>query len=146
MEAALVKAASLERRGPKAKAGLVVRENLLLEYDGPKDVEALWASGDFVLRTGVRVGPVRVMRTRPRFTDWQAEVVVDYLPHLLNGADIETFLRAAGEQIGIGDWRPRFGCFVVQPVPDTSAPAGHYGRAETPATNGKTRTRRGGRG
>lgn len=123
MAAALVKAASLERRGPKAKAGLVIRENLLLEYDGPKEVEALWQDGGFVLRSGVRIGPVRIMRTRPKFTDWQADLVVDYLPHLLNGADVTSFLDAAGEQIGIGDWRPRFGRFVVRPITSASEAA-----------------------
>ncbi len=39
MEATLVKAAGQERRG--AKAGLVVRDNLRLEYEGPKDPHAL---------------------------------------------------------------------------------------------------------
>ena len=41
MEAALVRAASLKRRGPKAKAGLVVRDDLSLVYDGPRDPRVL---------------------------------------------------------------------------------------------------------
>ena len=116
MEAALVKAASLERRGPKARAGLVVRESLLLEYDGPKDPDGLWRDQRFRLRCGVRVGLSRVMRTRPQFIKWEANLVIDYFPHLLNQQDMLSFLVTAGEQIGIGDWRPRFGRFSAQPV------------------------------
>ena len=36
-----------------------------------------------------------------------------FLPSLLNAGDVRNFLTAAGEQIGIGDWRPRFGRFIV---------------------------------
>ena len=144
MEAALVKAAGLERRGPKAKAGLVVRDNLLLDYDGPRDVEALWQHGGFVLRTGVRVGAVRVMRTRPRLPEWQADLAVDYLPHLLNAADITSFLEVAGEQIGIGDWRPRFGRFAPRSIPDSGEAAGRRHRAAARAISQGTRPSHGG--
>ena len=123
MEAALVKAANLERRGSRAKAGLVVRGHLMLEYEGPKEPDALWADQRFRLRCGVRVGPSRVMRTRPRFESWQANLVVDFLPHLLNRQDVENLLSTAGEQIGIGDWRPRFGRFQVNPIhPESVGP------------------------
>ncbi len=120
MEAALVKAANQERRGSKAKAGMLIREDMTLEYDGPKDPNALCADPRFRLRCGVRIGPNRVMRTRPRFSDWHADLVIDYLPHLLNHQDITNFLATAGEQIGIGDWRPRFGRFVTQAVTEVS--------------------------
>ena len=120
LEAVLFKAANLERKGLKAKAGLVVRENLTLDYDGPKDPDKLWRNSKFWLRCGVRVGPSRVMRTRPKFDKWQARLEIDYMPHLLNRQDVDSFLSVAGEQIGIGDWRPRFGRFTTQfdPTPE----------------------------
>ena len=111
MEAALVKAAGQERRGPKARAGLVVRDDLTLEYAGPKDPNGLWADGGFKLRSAVRVGTARLMRTRPRFPEWAADLAIDFLPQLLNPQDVRNFLVTAGEQVGIGDWRPRFGRF-----------------------------------
>lgn len=123
MEAALAKAAGLQRRAMKAKAGLVVRHPLVLQYDGPKEADGLWKDGRFQLRCGVRIGSVRVMRTRPKFTEWQAELVVDFLPHLLNAADVTNFLTTAGEQIGIGDWRPRYGRFFAEPVAATEPDA-----------------------
>lgn len=113
MEAALARAAAQERRASKAKAGLVVRDDLRLEYDGPKTPQALLAEPGFRLRCGVRIGASRVMRTRPQFKGWSAELIVDYLPTLLNAQDIRSFVVTAGEQIGIGDWRPKFGRFHV---------------------------------
>ena len=121
IEAALVKAAAQDRRGAKAKAGLGVRGNLRLGYEGPTDPHALWEDEAFRLRTPARVGAVKVMRTRPKFQAWTAELAVDFLPTLLNPSDVHGFLAIAGEQIGIGDWRPRFGRFSMA---DLSAPAG----------------------
>ena len=122
MQAALVKAAGQERRGPKAKAGLVVHDDLGLDYDGPTDPHALWADEGFRLRSSVRIGTSRIMRTRPRFSAWSAELAVAFLPALLNPSDVRSFLVTAGEQIGIGDWRPRFGRFRVDDLP-AAAPA-----------------------
>ena len=62
------------------------------------------------------LGLGQIMRTRPQFIKWEANLVIDYLPHLLNQQDVFGFLVTAGEQIGIGDWRPRFGRFSAQPV------------------------------
>jgi len=47
------------------------------------------------------------------FQAWKAELALDFLPTLLNPSDVHGFLATVGEQIGIGDWRPRFGRFSV---------------------------------
>ena len=116
MEAAIVKAAQGARQGPKAKAGLMVRDDLRLQYDGPKDPRALWDDPRFRLRCGVRIGTSRIMRTRPHFPTWEAELVIDYLPGMLNPQDVRNFVVVAGEQVGVGDWRPRFGRFRLDEV------------------------------
>jgi hypothetical protein len=113
LEAALIEGAKKEKRGPAAKAGILVEQHARLEYVGPRKPEQLWKDERFQLRVPVRVGQVRVMRTRPRFDGWSAEVVVKYLPSLLNPEHVRGFLTAAGEQVGLGDWRPRFGRFLV---------------------------------
>ena len=91
----------------------MVLDDLRLAYDGPKDPRALCDDPRFRLRCGVRVGTSRVMRTRPRFPAWAADLAVDYLPSLLNEHDVRRFVVVAGEQVGVGDWRPRFGRFLV---------------------------------
>jgi hypothetical protein len=60
-----------------------------------------------------KAGTSRVIRTRPIFREWSAELVVKFLPSLLNEKDVRSFLVTAGEQIGLLDWRPRFGRFSV---------------------------------
>lgn len=113
VEAALIKGAMKEKRGPAAKAGLLVENNARLEYDGPRDPKVLWEDPRFRLRVAVKVGQSKVMRTRPRFEGWSATISIKFLPSLLNAREVRDFLVTAGEQIGIGDWRPRFGRFVV---------------------------------
>lgn len=113
IEAALVKGAMKEKRGPAAKAGMIVEDNSPLIYDGPRKPDDLWEDERFRLRVPAKVGTSRIIRTRPRFETWSAEIVVKFLPSLLNPKDIRSFLIAAGEQIGLLDWRPRFGRFTV---------------------------------
>ncbi len=116
IEAALVQAAKKSKSGAQAKAGLFCEGNFLLEYEGPVEPEALWAEPGFRLTAGVRVGQVRIMRTRPKFDDWAAEVEVRYQPDLLNPAGIGRFMEVAGSVVGIGDWRPRFGRFEAMVI------------------------------
>lgn len=114
VEAALIVAAKKSKRGPQAKVGLLSDGNHRLDYDGPRDTDALWADERFRLVAGVRVGQARVMRTRPIFRDWSATIFVDFLPGQLNRAEVAEMVRTAGEVVGFGDWRPRFGRFTAE--------------------------------
>lgn len=114
IEAVIIAAAKKVKRGPQAKAGLLSDGNHRLEYAGPREPDALWADERFRLVAGVRVGQARVMRTRPVFRDWSAEIFVDYLPGQLNPAEVAEMVRTAGEIVGLGDWRPRFGRFTAE--------------------------------
>lgn len=113
IEAALVKGAMKEKSGPAAKAGMIVENHAKLLYRGPRKPDELWLDEKFRLRCPAKVGTGRVIRTRPRFEGWSADIVVMFLPSLLDQKDIRSFLVTAGEQIGLLDWRPRFGRFVV---------------------------------
>jgi hypothetical protein len=113
IEAVLIRGAMKEKRGPAAKAGILVDENPALIYSGPRTPDELWADEKFRLRVAAKVGQSKVMRTRPKFDEWSAELNVKFLPSLLNAKEIRSFLVTAGEQIGVGDWRPRFGRFEV---------------------------------
>jgi len=114
LESALIGGAKKEKRGPAAKAGLIVEAHAPLEYDGPRNPEELWEDEQFRLRVPVKVGMARVIRTRPMFNNWSATVAIKYLANMLNPKDIRSFLQSAGQEIGICDWRPRFGRFVVE--------------------------------
>lgn len=84
-----------------------------LEYVGPRTREALWANPKFRDRRGVKVTTSRVIRTRPKFTDWKVTFTIELTPCELNETDLKTAIINAGVYIGIGDFRPRFGRFTL---------------------------------
>lgn len=114
VEAALVEAAKTQRLGKIAKAGMFVEDDSPLNYTGPKDISKLQADARFRLTKCVRVQQSRVPRTRPMFRDWSAEIKVSYNPELIDRAQVAELMAIAGERIGIGDWRPRYGRFLVE--------------------------------
>ena len=113
MEAALVSGARKSKRGKQVEAGLIIPDDHPLGYDGPKDVDKLWADERFQLRAGVKVQRNRVMRTRPMFKGWELEFTVQYDDGLLNKQDVIDIVGVTGEQVGLCDWRPRFGRFRI---------------------------------
>lgn len=117
LEAVIIAGAKKHKRGPQAKAGIIVPEAARLDYDGPRHPDALWADQRFRLRVGVKVGQGRLMRTRPRFDGWSARFAVRFLADMIDARYVHAALVVAGEQIGIGDWRPRFGRFTVEELP-----------------------------
>jgi hypothetical protein len=130
LEAAFVQAAKRQKRGKQAQAGIMCPSNYPLEYDGPSHLDELWQLPEFRLTVGVRVKSNRVMRTRPRFLTWAATIEVQYDPTLLNENEVREIVRRTGSEIGLGDWRPRFGRFQVEDVP--SADRHGSGRGVTP--------------
>jgi len=113
VEATFVQAAKTRRRGDAAKAGFVVNEPAMLVYDGPTDLAELWDDENFRLRKGVRVLSARTMRTRPRFPEWSAVISATFLTTELNRSEVVDFMKIAGAMRGIGDWRPKYGRFMV---------------------------------
>lgn len=114
VEATLVNAAKRVRRGPQATVGILSDGAFPLTYPGPRDPVQLWEDRQFRLTVGVRLQKARVMRTRPLFRRWSADLVIDYMPEHLNSGDVEEFVGIAGRAIGFGDWRPRYGRFTAE--------------------------------
>jgi len=55
----------------------------------------------------------RLMRIRPRFDDWNLEFDIEVLEEQINSETIKRILDYAGYNVGLGDYRPRFGGFIV---------------------------------
>ena len=55
----------------------------------------------------------RVVRLRPKFNDWQLSFVVELINDDLPVEVVKSALDDAGREGGIGDFRPRFGRFIV---------------------------------
>lgn len=113
--ACLVEGAKLNKLGVKVKRGLLIETDTNpLAYTGPRTPTELWEDENFRHRASVKVGTSRVIRTRPKFGNWrvQAEGMLDesQLDIDLLGQIAEN----AGQFIGLGDWRPRFGRFIAK--------------------------------
>jgi len=119
LEAALIGkggAARKMKKGKQAAAGLFVFENFLLEYEGPTDPNELWEDESFRLRVACKVQQNKVMRTRPIFEQWAANVEVNFNPDLVDKGEIVDWMEVAGAEVGLMDWRPKYGRFESEPL------------------------------
>ncbi len=101
--------------GKKNKLGKLIsaavfcdKDSFPIEYSGPKDPAKMWKLERFRDRRSVKVGQARVMRTRPIFRNWSAQIELMYNPELITRRQLEKALADAGAW-GICDYRPRFG-------------------------------------
>lgn len=117
LDATLIEGGKLQKNGSKIKRSTLVVDTIIpLEYDGPRDMEALKADMRFRDIRAVTIGTSKNMRCRPRFTDWKAQFTIQYNPDLINKDELVVALKTAGACIGLGDYRPRFGRFEVESV------------------------------
>jgi len=93
---------------------IVLNEVHPLAYNGPRTIQGLYDDKNFVSRLSVGVTTSRVMRTRPMFRQWalESELIVD--DGQLDLDQITSIADKAGQMIGLGDYRPRFGRFNVE--------------------------------
>lgn len=114
IERCIVEGAQKSRLGKQFKAGVYCTEPVFrLNHKGPKTIEGLYKAG-FYFRKLVRVQSSRMARTRPRFDEWSVDIELEYSPDLVNEEHIIKALSDAGKLVGIGDWRPKYGQFIVE--------------------------------
>jgi hypothetical protein len=112
IEAALFRGASKYKLMSTLKSALLIPEEVNpLSYKGPRDAAGLWADKTFVHRASVKVGQSRVIRTRPVFPKWGVVTSGLLDTEQVDKDAFEQLVATAGQVIGLGDWRPRFGRF-----------------------------------
>ena len=120
IESALVAGAKKSKSGTQAKCGVFVDGPSSLQFDGKPEVindetlGELFEGGKHTLTVGVKVGQAKVMRTRPILRNWSTVVTVEYEEDLVNRQSVIEFAKDAGRQVGICDWRPKYGRFDVE--------------------------------
>ena len=102
------------REGQTAKSACFCPEHARLEYAGPREAKALWEDDNFRFAANVKMGMSRVVRMRPIFRDWSAVVTLSFEDTLVNLDSIDGWMQRAGPQIGVGDWRPKYGRFTAE--------------------------------
>jgi len=110
----IVNAARKRREGRLAQAGVFALNDASLEYDGPRDPDAMWKAETFRHVAIVRIGQSRIARTRPVFEEWAADVKLSYEDSVINITQLDEWFQIAGTQVGLGDWRPQHGRFTAE--------------------------------
>lgn len=110
----LLAAAKKSREGPTCKSGCFCASNAPVQYEGPRNVAELWEDESFRFASIVRVQTARVNRMRPIFRAWEAVITVNIETTLVDVARVDEWVRVAGTQIGVGDWRPQYGRFQAE--------------------------------
>ena len=113
-DATFVAGAKLSKLGTHWKRGALVLENRVkLLHGGPDTPDELWEDPSSVDCRGVKVGTAKVMRYRPVFLDWAAELTVTVNTDVLDLQEAKKAVEDAGALIGVCEYRPRFGRFEV---------------------------------
>ena len=115
IEAVILEGAKRARLGKQMQSGCFVETDPMLKFKGSdKTVDELWEGGKHALVASVRIKNSRVIRTRPLIPrGWKSDLTVKYDPAVIEPEQIVTALETAGREIGIGDWRPKYGRFTV---------------------------------
>ena len=123
VEAMFRNAAKTMRKGMSAKNTANVKvepEYIPLKYTGPKTPEELWADTKF---SDVRVGKLKsgasITLCRPRFDSWELTFRFLFDESKFDREEVIRLLELAGTDVGLCDYRERYGHFVVQSVKDT---------------------------
>lgn len=113
IERCLVDAARISKQGVKVQRGVFIETdvNPLGGYGGPRDADGLWKDENYRHVASVKVGTSRTMRCRPMFTNWAVEADGILDPAVIDLTDLTAIAVTAGQMIGLGDWRPRYGRF-----------------------------------
>lgn len=113
-DATFLGGAKLQKLGTHWKRGaLVLEQRVKLLHDGPGTPSKLWDSPANVDCRGVKVGSAKIMRYRPIFLQWAAELSVTVNTDVLNLMEARKAIEDAGALIGVCEYRPRFGRFEV---------------------------------
>ena len=113
--AAIIEGARKSKLGKQAQAAVFEDQpSYKLIYDGPKDPKALYDTGSFCDYRPVRNQQNRVMRSRPIFRKWSVDISLHFDETLLDPQALHQAIVTAGAQIGLGDYRPRYGRFHVE--------------------------------
>ena len=89
--------------------------HVCINHSGPKDKDKLYADPRYTLRKIVAVQKNRVMSIRPMIpTGWSMTFDIEFDEGIVNPKNLIKAMTDAGSLVGLGDWRPKFGRFLVE--------------------------------
>lgn len=115
----LINTGKISKMGKMVERALSFAElDVPLVYDGPTDIDKVFADSRFHSRLSVGIGNKRVMRVRPKFFPWALSLSGLFVEDAgLNWDDLERMVELAGLVEGIGDNRVNgYGRFIGKVV------------------------------
>jgi hypothetical protein len=111
---AMLEGARKSKSGKQVESGVMADAlDYVLDYQGPKDVNKLIETEAFDIRMcGLRGSRIPV--ARPFFRTWSLAVGFHYEPSVINSETIDEAMMAAGELVGLGTYRSKYGRFEVE--------------------------------
>ena len=77
----------------------------------------MFADPRFILRKGVMINRSRIIRIRPMIpVGWCLEFDLEFDASIIDPQSLLKAMIDAGALIGLGDWRPKFGRFLVEQI------------------------------
>lgn len=113
-----VQAGKISKQGTQVVRALNFTDmHVPIAYDGPRDLEALYADKSFHNRAAVGISGKRTMRVRPQFVNWALVANAFLLEDVMDLDDLKRVADRAGKAEGLGDNRVNgFGRFTVQVI------------------------------
>jgi len=87
----------------------IIKTCIIIDPDCIPHIHQKWE----VDRQPVVIQKARIMRARPRFDKWALEFTIEYDEEIVGKDKLKDILEYAGARIGIGDFRPMFGRFLI---------------------------------
>jgi len=116
IRAAFVDGAKLSRGGANVKRYCFVTGPAKIKYDGPQDIEGIVADTNFHYEGIVKIGMVKVPKSRAIVRDWSCVIEIGLMPgDVIDEKDVIKYMTDAGLYCGIGASRTYgFGRFRVE--------------------------------
>jgi len=102
------------RLGKETTRALIVENEPLIEYDGPKQAQQMLADHKFIHTSPVVRKGVTNWITRLVIPQWKVDYQVTVDDERISVDDLHRIAGAAGRFEGLGTWRPRYGRFVFE--------------------------------
>lgn len=100
----LIEGARKDKNGKQFESGIQVVQDAKIQYEGPRDAEGMYKSG-FAWTTPAGNQRATIMRTRPKFDEWEVEFDVEIEEELVDKTMVQNALKKAEIGVGLCDAR-----------------------------------------
>lgn len=110
---ALREAGKKFKRGKDIVKGIRIQDDFLLIYPKPDKPEKLWKRKEHRFSCPVRVQQAKIMRTRPIFKEWSADIEFFFDETIFNLDEIRAIIEECGISCYLMEWRGEYGGFEI---------------------------------